>query len=86
MEERPPIFWQLAKDLGCGWGKIATRRNRESLCRTTGLRRGLMNKPRILLADDHPEMMNVVEQEVGKIASIVGVVRRPAPSRRSSPT
>ena len=33
-----------------------------------------MNIPRILLADDHSEMMTVVEQEAGKIASIVGVV------------
>lgn len=33
-----------------------------------------MNGPRILLADDHPEMVAVVEQETGKAGSVVGVV------------
>lgn len=33
-----------------------------------------MNKPRVLLADDHPEMVLVVQHQVGEKVSIVGVV------------
>lgn len=33
-----------------------------------------MNGPRILLADDHPEMVLVVQHQVGEKVSIVGVV------------